>query len=446
MNKKGNITIALLFFLLTSLLGLSLLTHTLAHCKISAARSKKILKTNEVSQSLFFYLHHFKEKVLADDLSVFQSPQVDYFNENRFPAEYLGDTLILPGFTYLESQKPDYRQTRVMATIEARSRKNPYRVKAEADIDILAGRLPLTSFPILVNQAIDRPAEAFLEEKGVINRSDKKAVVADIQPVLDSERFLLDSLKVSGSTLTWAALREKFGLEPIDEPIPQGIYLTGEEGIVDAVFVQGNVEKIIFSAGNGRQRVAIVKSGSRFNLSYLPGGKDFQCWDQRIETGSIFSQKLVINGNVSSVEQEGASAFLPGSCLTLLISGQAVITSNLETDGLEVNPLALGKLVLISSGSFFPNAGNATAGIIIDAGENAHIEASLITSGNIENRQAKLDLSGSLAAAGLDNQGVIEVTYRAPGTDIGPYFQTGDYTYIDQFLISYIEEVYDENN
>jgi len=444
MNTRGNITIALLFFLLTSMLGLALLTHTLTHCKISVARSKKILGTNEISQALFLYLHHFKEIVLSADAAAFESP-IDYFTQDRFPAEYAKNSLVQPTFTYLESQKPDYRETRIIATLDASSRKNPYRLKAEADIDILAGRLPLTTFPVLVDRVIDQPADAFLAEKGIVNRSDKKAVVADIQPVFDSGRFLFDSLKVSGSTLTWAALRERFGLEPVDEPIPEGIYLPCEDGVIGAVFVQGPVEKIILSAGKGRQRIGIVKGGNRYNLSYLTGGQDFQCWDPGIANGTVFSQKLIINGNVASIEQEGTSSFLPGCCLTMLVSGQAVITSNLETGSLDVNPLALGKLVLISSGGFLPGSASPDTGIIIDAGENAHIEASLITSAKIENRQAKLSLSGSLAAADLDNQGIIEVTYRAPGTDTGAYFQTGDYTYINQFLISYIEEVYNEN-
>ncbi len=446
MKSRGNITVALAFILLMAFIGLSLLTFTLTHSKISAARAKKILETERIFQDLYYHLHHFKEKIFNEDITAFNQPELEYFNNTYFPDQQVGDSSITNSFCFIEKQEQTYKNIRIMNTIDAAAGKHNYRVRAGAEVNLLCGKIPLTAFPLFINQGIDKPVDTFLKENNIVHKPDQNVVINDMETELDVNRLLLDSLKIEGTSLTWAKIREKFGFEVSDKPIEEGIYLLVEEDRVESIFIQGDVERIIFSVQDTRQKICIMKNGIAYDLGYQPEGSYFQCWDPQIDTASIFKETIVVNGSAWSIEQSGNAAFLGNSNIKLHISGQAVITSNLQTEGFDLKKTTLNNLTLISSSKGLPGPLNPDAGISIDADkEEVKVQAALITDGKFENRCSRADLSGSLFAKDLENNGVLEISHLNSKFDAGQYFTTTDFKYISQFSIPYIEEVYDEN-
>lgn len=446
MNSRGSIIIAIIFMILISFIGLSLLTFSYMHNKIEGIRIKKVVETRKIFQDLVYYLHHFREEVFSKNMNEVETPEVDYFNNVVFPDREINGTIISNSFASSETQKPYFKKIRILNTSDAAAANNPYACRAEADIDMLSGCIPLTLFPVFIDKKVDSSAASYLEEKNIISRDGKKMVVGEIETELDMTGFLQESIELEkGHSLSWEAIREQFGFESSSEPIPEGIHILFGEDTVSLIFIQGDVEKIVFSVSDNRQHIGIRKDGSDYECSYEPGEYDFRCWDTRIADYSLFKEKVVVNGSVFSIEQGGTAAFLPGSNIVLFVSRLAIIKTDLKTQQLDLQEIPLSNLTLIGSSTALPGADGSTAAeIVIDTAGETGIQAAVICDGKVTNRSSKLNFSGSLYAGELENEGLIEVGHREAKYDSGPYFTTKDFKYISNFFINFIEEVYDE--
>lgn len=233
MKDKGNILVSVVFVTFLAFVGFSLLTFTVMHTKIVRARTMKLVKTDRIYQDLIYYLHHFREKVFNESIRDFNQPGQDYFNTAYFP-DIITDNKhqIIHSFDYFEIPKTYYTKTRIIVTLDASSTTSTYNYcwNSQVFIDILSGKIPLTIFPFFMNRGTENPtpvdAETFLRENNVINKSDKKVVIDDIEAELGIHEFLIDALKITGTNMSWREIREKFGLPPSDEPIPPGICRT----------------------------------------------------------------------------------------------------------------------------------------------------------------------------------------------------------------------------
>ncbi|MCK5057500.1 MAG: hypothetical protein KAT34_12630 [Candidatus Aminicenantes bacterium] len=446
MNSRGSIIIAIIFLVLLSFIGLTLLTFSYMHNKIEGVRIKKVVQTEKIFQDLVYYLHHFREEALAENLTEIEAPEVDYFNTIVFPEREINGTIISNSFASSETQKQYFKKTRILNTIDAAAASNRYAYKAEADIDMLGGRIPLTMFPVFINKKIDYPVASYLKEKKIISMDGKEIVVGEIETELDMTGFLKESIEIDkGSTMSWEVVRERFGFERSSEPIPEGIHILSGEDTVKLIFIQGDVEKIVFSIRDNRQHIGIRKDGIDYELSYEPGEYDFHCWDTRIADYSLFKEKIVVNGSAFSIEQGGAAAFLSGSNIVLFVSRLAIIRTDLKTQQLDLKEIPLSNFTLIGSSTGLPDSDSSNAAeVIIDTAGETDIQAAVICDGKVTNRSSKLNFSGSLYARELENEGVIEVTHLEAKYDSGSYFATKDFKYISDFFINFIEEVYDE--
>jgi len=444
MKKKGNIIISVLFIILISFIGLNLLTHSIIHNKIIGARIKKILVTDNIYQNLIQYLHNFREKIFQENLQNFQNPEIDYFNNTNFPDSKYNNILIKNTFNYISIPKEYYEKIRVTNNLVASSEKNNYCLSSNAIIKLLSGKIPVILMPFFINKEVDIPKDVFMQKNNIISKNGENLIVNNIETEFDVSGFLLDSMKISGGVLSWRNIREKFGFEVSDEPIKDGIYILLEDDIVESIFIQGDVERVIFSIQDNIQIIRIIKGGNSYEMRYIPNDTYFTCWDNKIDNQSVFKEKIIINGNILSVEQEDKTAFVEDSNIKLFSSGTIKIRTSLETKNFDSKKIKLTNLTLISSFNALFNPANSKSNIIVDAQDETKIQASIIVSGKFTNRNQDLKLSGSLFAKDLENKGCIEIEQSNSKFDSGNYFRTKDFKYLKEFLIDSIEEIYYE--
>jgi len=444
MKKKGNIIISILFIILVSFIGLSLLTHTIIHTKITRARTKKILETDNIHQNLIQYLHNFREKIFQENLQNFKNPEIDYFNNTNFPDFKNNNILIKNSFKYISTPKKYYKKIKVNDNLLATSERNSLCLSSNAIIKIISGKIPFTLIPFFINKEVDIPKDVFMQENNIKSKKHENLLVNNSKTEFNVSEFLLNSLKIKGNILSWRNVREKFGFEISDEPIDEGIYILSEDDVVESIFVQGNVEKIIFSIQDNIQIIQIIKEGNSYEINYTPNDTYFICWDNTIDEQSIFKEKIIINGNIGSIEQKNEAGFLEDSNIKVFSSGTTIIKTSLKTKNFDSKKTKLTNLTLISSFNALYNQANPKSNIIVDTQNKTEIHASIIINGKFTNKSQDLKLSGSLFAKDLENKGIIEIEHLNSKFDSGNYYRTKDFKYLKEFFIDSIEEIYYE--
>jgi len=447
--------VSVVFVTFLAFVGISLLTFTVMHTKIVRARTVKLVKTDRIYQDLIYHLHHFREKVFNEKIREFSQPEQEYFNNTCFPdITTQNQHQIIHSFDYVEIPKAFYTKTRVIVTLDASSGTSSCCLNSQVFIDILSGKIPLTMFPFFMNRGTEDPipvdAETFLRENNVINKSDKKVVIDDVDAEVSMHEFLIDALKITGTNLSWREIREKFGFPPSDEPIPPGIYFLVEDGILEAIFIQGDIERMIFSARDQVQKIRLIKNTVPYELYYKPKETYFECWDYSVTGEILYQEKIIVNGSVWSIEQESDGAFVELSDITLLVTGKAVIRSNLETAEpyLSLRQSKLSNLKLVCGKEHLEHlfdGGGTESGVVIDNVDKTNptdLQVSVIVDGKFTNKDQDLKLSGSLYCKDLENTGTIEINHIDAAVPENNYFSTMDFKYINQFLIHFIEEVY----
>jgi len=455
--QKGFIAVSLSLIVFMSLMGAMLLTFCLTHTMIVRARTFKIKETGNLHQDLVGYLHYFRERILSEDINRYGTPETGYFNSDEFP-----DTLMDPhnshmvshDFSYLDFPRGTYKRTLVTARLHAYSAsgRHPYHLVSGCHIGVLSGDIPLPLFSFVVDTTPAVPVKRFFEEKKVTG-GDGGKVAGDIDKKRDITGFLVDTLRLSGTVLSWREIREKLGLPPADEPVPEGIHLLMENGVLHTVVIQGDVEKIIFSTSEGgaadpMQKIRIIKETVSYEIGYRPGEHFLQCWDTTAGEGTLFGEKIMVNGNVWSITQDGEAAFLESAAIVMTVSGQAVVRSSLKTQNLELKEIELSGLTL-ACGKEDLFSGGGDAEVVVDAPEEEEIDvhASVITEGKFTNRAQRLNLSGSVSCGQLENNGSIDIrhTPRSSNPAVSPYFQAIGFCFIADMSVVYIEEVSDED-
>ncbi len=456
-SRKGSMVMTMIFIVFTAMITLSLLTFSITHTRIVKARGFKAMEMDKLNQALIYHLHYFREQVFNEKIEGYAQPEIQYFNKLNFPGVVIDNRYSIDhSFTYVEFAKQGYKKTRVTDAITASISMRPYGMKSGIIIDILSGKIPLEVFPLFVNTGTGIPEEVFMNENRVVNNSDKNVFVGNMPTEINIPQLLLDSLIITGTTLNWIQIREKLKMPASSEPIPEGVYAVLVNGNVESIVIQGDVDQVIFLVDTTTrvQKIQVIQKAIAYDICYKPGENYFLCWDNSIPQASLFKEKLLVNGNIRSIEQRGTAAFLLQSNITLFSSGTAVIKSNLEPEkqdppvtsqGVAPQALKVSNFKLICAKDPTFKEGDILPGIVVDKNGDTVLQASMITTGKFTNNSDLLHLYGSLYCSTLENKGEgnIEISF-IPSPDTGNnYFRTGDgdYKYIDRFLIQFIEEV-----
>lgn len=442
MKTRGNITVALLFVLLTSVAGMGLLTHSLIHGRIGSARQKSQAHRERLSRHLFLHTHRYLERLATTDVNLYPAPESDFFNQPNFPDTEAEGIRIRGRFRIDPMETGEsFQRLRITYDVRALLRKPPYACSSQISADLLKGRIPLGEIPLLINGPAPENTEQFLEKTGIRTRHRERPIVAKTEVSFNLKAYLLDTLEIKGTTLGWPEIREKLHMEVSHEPIAEGIYLAAEGETVEAVFIQGDVDSLRFSVMGDRQMISIRLGDALYTLSYIPGQSSLASWESPGGDGRCFQEKIMVNGNIWDLEQEGSVAFADGSRIEILAAGRIVVRSSLESEPLELKDLSFSHIALISTAQNLVSRGEVEAGIVLDTREEIRIQGSLISEGKMIHGGGTARIDGGLYAEAVENSGIIEIRCRPGRFDSSRYLTTGDFRYLKNILVrSFMEE------
>jgi hypothetical protein len=445
MTNRGNIVIAVLFVLLLSLSGLALLTHSLLHSKIIGARRSKWQVSGGLEQMLLLQLHRYWQRLAGSDMNQFSAPENDFFNTVNFPDTDEGGFQVKNHF----SQQPltpgnGFLKVRIFNRLAASRDKSRLTYCGQVSVDLLKGDIPLSEFALLVNKEIATTQASYLAGKGV--EWSGPLIPLPGKPVVegDCRHLLAETLQLEGQFPDWRQIREKFNLEPSDAPIPPGVYLALAAGLVEVVFVEGNLQMLEFKAASDRQSIVFWQDNRSFELSYQPGQESLLWSGKEAVSGYGFAEKIIVHGNIWAIEQSGSAAFVADSRIQVLASGKMVVSSGLEGENLDLQKTKFANLLLMTSGKDFFSGDEINADIIMATGDDSTVEAHLLAAGKLIHGDGLLKLSGSLIAGDIENSGRLQIRALAGQFDFPAHLSLKNFQCLQNFRVHFITEGTDE--
>jgi hypothetical protein len=312
------------------------------------------------------------------------------------------------------------------------------RAGLEVGLSAMAGRVPLSVFPFLLagETATEQAAELLGGDSLVLlppegSRSLFPAATENPLIPSDAASLLAEALKIkifSPADLSAARIRQALGLPPSNEPVPNGVYLIVDDQGLGGIFVQGDVEEMVLAAAAGRQHVQFRLEEGTWRLWFDPAAEQTEFSGP--EGTLIYPRRplpiILVNGAIESLgggtidglgsltlsTDEETPAVLAGVSLTIVSSGETVLSSHLIqegvrwTDGIPYVKDSTAQLFLFAAGSDFLS-GTKTNGLVrVGAGAPAELflQASVAARDGVrlEGSNRDIVLSGSLQAGGLD--------------------------------------------
>ncbi len=318
--------------------------------------------------------------------------------------------------------------------------------EVKAELVLLAGHLPLNLVPAVV------------EKTGISEKEIQKIKLKDLQPGVapvstikrtsgkfipeDALPLLARALKIlRPERIPYWLLRQALGLEPGNDPVPDGVYLVEDSLGPGGLYVQGDLDRLLFGIDRGFQSVQLEQGEARWLLRFNPSTATthFFSPEGSREFAELPIPLVMVNGEVSELrtgrrgkdgfltpaEDESTPAFLKGVRITVVCSGKIKIASSLFSEGLEWEnglPYLRSKqseLIIWSTGKDFQTAETVAGGIEIQEawGKKITIEASLVAGGSgltVSAETGEVEIIGSLAATSV-NTGSREVSiYHGP--------------------------------
>ncbi len=443
-NNKGLIITSLLFVTLMSFIGISLLASTIFHVRILGARDKKNRDSRFLHSSLIKYLHNFREEIYNTDLNKFELIENDFFNKENFPDQIESTYLVSNYFNNRIKYADKYRSINIFDIVTA-SIKNKLKLESTVNIDILSGNIPISRIPFYLNKKPEIPKDSFLKNKKINISSENVLTQIDTRVKFELSNFLKDSLGLKGKTLNWKEIRDKAGVEINDYPLENGVYTfvgTETEDELEAIFIQGDVQKITFSIEDQKQRILISHEDKDYLIEYKPSEYAMKYWGNDFEESVLFKEKIIINGNIHSVLSEGDFAFLNNTNLSLYSSGIVYIDSSLDSDSSAGSNLK----IITGYNEFFNKPSDGGRIIINKTADNSTLKlsVSLFASGKVINNSKDTIIKGSMYLNDIENKGKISISPSLRNNSSDTFFTTEKFTFIKEFTVSFSGEVYSE--
>lgn len=320
--------------------------------------------------------------------------------------------------------------------LEGRARRKSAAL--ESKLEVLAGRIPLSSIPLLAAgpEGPDSLAGLLAQEKVEILASNPgrtgtapRSTAAALIPA-DATPALAETLKVkifSPGKLSRAELRRALGLEMVDAPVPDGVYLIANDAGLGGVFVQGDVEELVLAASSGWQFARFSLEEGVWLLKFSPSLGETVFAEP---TGTRAFERtplpiIMVNGKIASLgggtvgpgdivamtADPDVPSVVDGVSLTLVCSDEVIVTSHLIQegvrwkDGLPYLRDSQSQLVIYASGQDFidgtERAGRVKVGT--NAPRDLQVQAAIAARGGFSALSAAGDVTvvGSLQAGAL---------------------------------------------
>ena len=443
MNQRGNVALALLFAMLLAASGMALLTRGGDHLRVAAARCQRRLEASALEQALLLGLHRYREALAAAGPLAGSEPQAAFFSADAFPAWSEDGVAGRHEFRFRPWREEDgFRLMRVEDLVRTRRPGGRLEFAGRAGVELLAGDIPANEIGLLVSDPQASDAVAYLAGRGVTHAGSLLPLAGCLGVQADPGKLLCAALGLPVEVPDWRRIREAFSLPASSAPVPPGVYLarSGEE--VQAVYAEGDLERLAFAAGSGRQEIAFERGGRRLEMSYLPGaaGLSWSGGEGPDVAGCRFAGRIVVHGSVGAVEQEGATAFLTGSRIELLASGRLVVTTGLESENLALGEPRLPKLLLLTCGEDFFGGGQVDADVAFVHDGETIVEAQVIAAGSLVNGEGSVRISGGVIAGGIGNRGQVRVEGAAGDFALGRALRLPGLRMLRDFCVDFIEE------
>jgi hypothetical protein len=215
-------------------------------------------------------------------------------------------------------------------------------------------------------------------------------------------------------------------------------------GLVEAIFVEGNLQMLEFKAANDRQSIVFWQDNRSFELNYLPGQKSVLWSGKEAVSGYGFAEKIIVHGNIWAIEQSGNAAFVADSRIQILASGKMVISSGLACENLGLGKTKFANLLLMTSDKDFFSGDEINADIVITTGTDSTVEAHLLAAGKLIHGDGLLKLSGSLIAGDIENSGRLQIRALAGQFDFPACLSLKNFKCLQNFRVHFITEGSDE--
>lgn len=338
--------------------------------------------------------------------------------------------------------KGDYLQAEIRADISAEGWLEGGARRKSASLgsmlEVLAGRIPLAAIPLLAAGpgGPDSLAELLAREKVEILATNPGrmgtppcSTAAALIPA-DATPALAETLKVkifSPDKLSRAELRRALGLEVVNEPVPDGVYLISNDAGLGGVFVQGDVEELLLAAEAGWQWARFRLEEGEWLLKFSPalgqttfagpaGERSFDRTPMPVimvngEIRSLGGGMVGLGETMTATTDPAVPSVVDGVSLTLVCSAEITITSHLVQegvrwkDGLPYLRDSQSQLVIYANGQDFVDGTERSGKVKVgtNAPKDLQIQASIAARGGFSAESAAGDVTvaGSLQAGAV---------------------------------------------
>jgi hypothetical protein len=306
----------------------------------------------------------------------------------------------------------------------------------------LAGQIPLSRFPLLIDKKLSSEEKAnfstkhnvsFLSPQNKILKPEISFSKKNLIPE-EASSEIADALKIKlfyPQNLSSRQLRAALGLEESDEPIPNGVYLIKDDLGLGGIFIQGDVEEMVLAIKDGFQVISFLTDNGLWVLKYSPSKNQTYFISQGEVTVYDLSPReiIIIDGKVKSlgggtVDNSGKAtmvndreipSILKGTQLTIVSSDKITISSHLMYQGVkwqEGIPYVKdsdSQLFIFSTGKQLWDEEKTEGGISIDESspDEIKIHATLTSGGNgfsIKGDHKNVNILGSLQTTEYSSQ------------------------------------------
>jgi len=313
----------------------------------------------------------------------------------------------------------------------------------ETAMEISIGNIPLSTIPLLLDKPLPfSQKENFLSQNNInlasagesplpphVSFSQGELLPQDALPQIN------EALKIEifrPQDLSTAELRAALGLEPSEDPIPEGVYLVRDDLGLGGIYVEGDLLEMILAIAHEYQVVSFVMDAGQWTLWFNPieeetifeTPNDTQNFDLAprgiiIVDGAIQALgggTIDDSGVITMVKDQEIPCVLRGVNLSIISSDKITLSSHLIhegvdwQDGIPYIKDSNSQLHIFAAGQDFGGVGESAGQIVMssDSPEDMKIQASLTASGQgftFEGTEKTAHLLGSLQTTDYESNG-----------------------------------------
>lgn len=476
-SQKGTITlVSVLLFVVFSTLGLGMIYLSQVYLKMSAFKKNSIIldyaSENGVKQGFnqLVRLLSFKNSPLILTEERRSEIKSDAMGKGmNVVATLLGEEIPLTWAETWENLKwtsittffqqnlydyGDYFRAIYMALIDSEGEIENFKQvrysSLETALGISVGNIPLSTIPFLLDKNLTQD-----QKENFLSQNDINLITSGKNPLPPPASFsegellpqdalpqINEALKIKifrPQDLSSAQLRAVLGLEPSDDPVPEGVYLIEDDLGLGGIYIRGDLLEMILAIEHEFQVISFVMDAGQWALWFSPSDEktifitpaETQNYDLLprgiiIVDGAIHSLgggMIDSSGVVTMVKDQEIPCVLRGVSLNIISSDEIILSSHLIhegvdwQDGVPYIKDSNSQLHIFAAGQDFEGTGESTGKIELsgDSPEDMKIQATLTASGegiSFEGTEKTAHLLGSLQTSDYESNGnELNITY-----------------------------------